>query len=63
MTHKKPPQKRRKRPIWVRVVFWSVITGSSTAVLSWITRGYWDAGDNIHFVEFATIVLTMAEEV
>lgn len=70
MTHHKKRrqpsvQKKRakKRKIWKRVVFWSLVSGGTTIVLSWFTRGYWEPEKNIHFVEFATLVMTAAEEV
>lgn len=54
--------KKKKRPYWWRVFFWSALSAAFTFGVSYLTRGLWEPEKNIHFVEFATIIMTMAEE-
>lgn len=54
--------KKKRRHVIVKIVSWGFLTAAFTVAISYFTRGYWEPEKNVHFIEFATIVLTLCED-
>lgn len=55
-------KKKKNRHFIVKVLSWGAISAVFTLAISYITKGYWEPHENIKFIEFATIVLTIIED-